>query len=166
MQSLETTIHEYAKSKATSARARWLDKQISDDFAYTNGSADSYKSAIHYWESLEGFIAERYSLERDPAARTRPASLETMTEHYFRWLKTAEKRVEELEKFEEEHEKTLDSFHRQQWKWLENQADEAKSRANLHAFLIGITHPFPGIDMLEEEPPMPVARTSSGAATR
>lgn len=161
-------LHAYTKNQISAARTSWIDKQMSDDYAYTNGSAATYEARIAHWESLEAFIAERLNLPKLSHSHTKPATPATLSHYLATWKREAETQISALLDFEDDYPTTLDTIHHYQHSWLTSQATTAKARANLYALLLGLPAPYPGInplDPLNPTKPLPSARTANGGTS-
>lgn len=145
---LEDLLLEYASRELFQAKSRWHDKQLSDDYAYTNGSKQAYEAPIEHWGRLCSFIADTYHLDAHPFDRWQPLSIAELFAIAASAELAADTATERLHQFEDDHRATLDTIHHDFYQWHLKQVKTAKRLANFYAYLCKLPHPFAGIDML------------------
>jgi hypothetical protein len=147
---LEDQLLAYALHELKCAKDRWLDKQMSDDYCYTNGSMPAYKASIEKWEQIASFIVSQYGLPRPAwlpiAKQLSPADIAKQAAAY---TTAAEAATEDLHRFEDRHtEQALQTSHKSAWAYHVSIVKGLKSKANYFSYLAGLPHPYAGIDML------------------
>lgn len=147
---LEDQLLAYALQELAAAEIRWQDKQMSDDYCYTNGSMPAYTASIEKWRSIGSFIVSKYGLERPHQLPiTTQASPADITKLAVAYSTQADEATEDLHRFEDRHtESALNTSHKSAWAYHVSQVKQAKRKANYFSYLAGLPHPYAGVDML------------------
>lgn len=148
---VEDLCLKYARNELKLAERDWADKQMSDDFAYSNGSKQLYEAPIQHWTAVINTLCEAFGLDRPMGLRyttlLTPAVLDTIAKHHER---AAHDAITQLDRFEEDYAETIATTHYEPYMWRLRNVKEAKRFANFYAYLCKRPHPFPGVDMLPE----------------
>lgn len=139
---LENQLLTFAQSQLEVVNSNWHSKQMSDNYAYTNGFAAHYHEQIKFWEHVCGFINERYF----PADRElyTPATRQELLQALAIATKTANDHQAYYDSMLEEKGSAASDIYSYWW----NEAIRQRQLANYFAYLLNIGHIFPGVDML------------------
>ncbi len=140
---LEDQLLSFAQREYEAAKSRWNDKQISDDYAYTNGSKEAYEAVIEKWARTCNAISSHYGLPRRAADRFRPYTPAELANIAKAYEHEADAATLKVHNYEDQGIPVLSHY-----QWLLSDAKQAKRLCNFFSYLCGVNHPYAGIDML------------------
>lgn len=148
IKALEDDMLEFALREFKAAKARWDDKQMSDDYAHTNGSMPAYIARIEHWGRVAKTICSNYGVEgRTFTSRFLPYTPQELSNLCDAHESQADTATTLVHDWEDEHHE-MNDHQLAHYRWLLAETKRHKRLSNFYAYLCQRPHPFAGIDML------------------
>jgi hypothetical protein len=147
IRALEDDLADFALRELKAAKARWLDKQMSDDYAYTNGSMPAYVAQVEHWGRVAATIRAAYGVSIDTGETYLPYAPQELSNLCDANERMADSMTTSLHDYESTHPE-MNEGQLSHYRWVLSEVKKFKRLSNFYAYLCGRGHPFAGIDML------------------